>query len=147
MVGRLVQDEQVGRVDEGGSQGHALALAARERADLLAAVRHAEAGEHGAGLVLGHGAVGVRQVAEDLLKDGGVRVHVRVLGQIGYLHVREDVHGAAVRLLGPGQHAQKRGFARAVDADDAHLVPGIEIERSVLDETLHPIILFQMFGC
>ena len=110
-------------MDEGGGQGHALALAARERADLLAAVRHAEAGEHGAGLVLGHSAVGVRQVAEDLLEDGGVGSMSGFLGQVGHLHVREDVHGAAVRLLGPGQHAQKRGFARAVDADDATLSP------------------------
>ena len=79
VVGGLVQDEDVCRVQEDGRQGHTLPLAAGEGPYSLVKVGDPQAGEHGLGLVLHEGAHIGGEVGKDLLQNGVVLVHLGVL--------------------------------------------------------------------
>ena len=145
VVRRLVQDEDIRRMEQDGGEGHALALAAGEGAHGLGKVRDAQAGEHGLGLVFHEGA-GVRgEVGKDLLQDRGLRVHLGVLGQEADLHVGVPADGAAVRHLLARQDAEKAALAGAVDADDADLVPLVEIEGDIIQELFQAEIQADVF--
>ena len=145
VVRRLVQDEDVRRVEQDGGEGHALALAAGEGAHGLGKARDAQAGEHGLGLVFHEGA-GVRgEVGKDLLQDRGLRVHLGVLGQEADLHVGVPADGAAVRHLLARQDAEKAALAGAVDADDADLVPLVEVEGHVVQKLFQAEIQADVF--
>ena len=145
MVGGLVQDQHVRRVDQGRRQGHPLPLAAGESAYLLGEVRDAQTVQHGLGLVLVQGPERGGEVEEHLLQHRGVLVHHRVLGQQADLDVGVPGDGAPVRLRDAGEHLQKGGLAGAVDADDAHLVPLVEVEAHVVQQLAAAEVDGEMF--
>ena len=82
---------------------------------------------------------------EDLLQHGGVLVHHRVLGQQADLDVGVPGDGAAVRLRDTGEDLQKGGLAGAVDADNAHLVPLVEIEIHIIQQLAAAEVDGEMF--
>ena len=65
---------------------------------------------------------------EDLFQNGSIVLHNRILGQVADLHVGISDNASCIGFQGPRQHLQEGGLAGAVDADDAHLVPFVEIE-------------------
>ena len=104
VVGGLVQNQHVRRVDEGRRQGHPLPLSAGEGAHLLGEIRDAQPVQHGLGLVLVQRPEFGGEVEEHLLQHGGVLVHHRVLGEEADLDVGVPGDGAAVRLRDAGEH-------------------------------------------
>ena len=104
VVGGLVEDEHIRRVEEDGGQGHPLPLAPGEGVHRLGKVRDPQAGEHGLGLVLQQGP-GVRgEVVKDLLQHRGPRHHLRVLGEEAHLDVGVQGDRPLVGDLLPRQH-------------------------------------------
>ena len=55
---------------------------------------------------------------------------------IAELHRLADLDGAGVRLLLAGDHAEQRGLAGAVRADDADDAAGRQLERQVVDQQI-----------
>ena len=136
VVGGLVQDEHVRRVEEDGGQGHPLPLAAGEGVHRLGEVGDPQPGEHGLGLVLQQGP-GVRgEVVKDLLQHRGSLHHGGVLGQEAHLDVGVQGHRPLVGDLLPCQHPEEAALPRAVDADDADFIPLVEVEGDVLQQLL-----------
>ena len=134
VVRGLVQHQDIRRVDQGRRQGHPLPLAAGEGAHLLAVVGDAQLVQHGLGLVLVQRPELRREVQEHLLQHRGVVVHGRVLGQDADLDVGVPGDASGIRLGDPRQDLQEGGLAGAVDADDAHLVPFIQIKIHILQQ-------------
>ena len=134
VVGRFVQHQYIRWMDEGRRQGNPLPLAAGESADFLAVVCDTQLVQHGLGLVFVQFPELCREVQEHLLQHRGVVVHHRILGQIADLHVGISGNAALVRFNGSGQNLQKGGFAGAVDADDAGLVPLVQIKVHILKQ-------------
>ena len=145
VVGGLVQDQYVRRVDEGRRQGHPLPLAAGEGAHFLGKIRDAQPVQHGLGLILIQLPELGGEVEEDLLQHGGALVHHRVLGQQADLDVGVPGDGAPVRLRDAGEDLQKGGLAGAVDADNAHLVPLVEIEIHIIQQLAAAEVDGEMF--
>ena len=117
----------------------AVALAAREDADLLLLVRprEVERGDVGPAVDLPPADHEVVLAAGDLLVDGlGVVEAVAALVDIRHLHRRADLDLAAVGLLLTGEHLEQRGLAGAVGADDADDAGLRQREGQVLDEEL-----------
>ena len=104
VVGGLVQDQHVRRVDEGRRQGHPLPLSAGEGAHLLGEICDAQPVQHGLGLVLVQRPEFGGEVEEHLLQHGGVLVHHRVLGEEADLDVGVPGDGAPIRLRDAGEH-------------------------------------------
>src|SRR6202011_2985108 len=115
---------------------HAVALAARERADLLLLVGALEVERRAiaaridlalaeknefvaAGNFLPHGFLAVERIAR--------------LVDIAEMHALADRDGALVRLVLPGDHAEQRGLAGAVGADHADNAAGRQLEGEVVD--------------
>ena len=125
VVGGLVQDQHVRRVDEGRRQRQALALPAGEGPHPPLKLRETQLRQHGLGLILVELPELRREAEEDLLQDRGVLPHLRVLGEEAHLHVGVPGDAALVWLDLPGEHPEEGGLSGAVDADDAHPVPGL----------------------
>ena len=87
MVGGLVQNQHICRVDQGRRQGHPLPLSAGEGAHLLLIVRQAQLVEHGLGLIFVQLPEFLGEMQEYLLQNGGVILHGGILLQQAYLHV------------------------------------------------------------
>ena len=104
MVGGLVQNQHVRRVDQGRRQGHPLPLAAGERPHLLGKVCDPQPVQHGLGLILIQLPELGGEVEEDLLQHRGGFLHCRVLRQQTDLDVGVPGDGAAVRLRDAGEH-------------------------------------------
>ena len=71
---------------------------------------------------------------EHLLQNGGVILHGGILFQKAHLHIGIPGDGPGIRFQLSGQDLQKGGLAGAVDADDAHLVPLIQVKIHVLQQ-------------
>ena len=127
MVGRLVQNQHVRRLQQCRCQCHALALTAGENAHIPVGVVDAELIEHGNSFVFMHFPISIALGGKNLLQNGQAFVHGRVLGKEHHLHVGKAGHGAGVRLLCACKTPQEGGFSRAVDADDTDLVTGLQI--------------------
>ena len=125
VVGGLVQDQHVRRVDKGRRQGQALALPAGEGPHLPLKVREPQPRQHRFRLVLVELPELRREAQKDLLQNGGILPHHGVLGEEAHLHVGVPGDAALVRLDLPGEHPEEGGFPGAVDADDTHLIPGL----------------------
>ena len=110
-----------------------------------AEIRDAQPVQHGLGLVLVQRPEFGGEVEEHLLQHGGVLVHHRVLGQEADLDVGVPGDGAPVRLRDAGEHLQKGGLAGAVDADDAHLVPLVEVEVHIVQQLAAAEVDGEMF--
>ena len=117
VVGRLVEQEQVGRQDAQQGELEARPLAARQQADLLERV---VAAEQETGEVPARLAGGDRDHREDGVQDGRARDGgVAQLGQVGGLHVVAERDAALERRQVARDRPQQRRLARPVRPDDA----------------------------
>jgi hypothetical protein len=114
VVGRLVEDHQVGRVVEQLGQRQPRLLAARQHAHRLQHVVVVEAER--AGQVAQRALVGGRGVGLELLEDRAIAAEVvhRVLRVVAHRDRGADRHRAAIRRQRPGHHLQQRRLAGAV---------------------------------
>src|SRR4029077_15932722 len=139
IVGRLVEEEEVGALLQHLRQMHAVALAARELPDLFLLVGAAEVEERAIGPAGDLAAAEVDLVlpAGDLLPHGvGGRQRVARLVDIAGLYGLADPEAAAVRLLLPGDHAEERRLAGAVGANDADDAAGRQPKAQFLDQQM-----------
>ena len=134
VVGRLVQQQQVDRPDQRRRQRHTLALAARERADVLVKRADPQARQHVLGLVFGRIPHIPGEAVEDLLEHGAPRREVRGLGQIRNgqpVFLRDR---ARIRLLDAGHDPEQRGLARAVEAHHAGALARLNVQRRAVQD-------------
>ena len=137
IVGRLVQQDQVGARFQHLGEVHAVPLAARELADLLLLVGALEiepadigARRHLAGPELDHVAA-----AGDLLEHGLLAVErIARLIDIAELHGVADADGAVIGLVLADDHAEQRGLAGAVRADHADDAAARQLEGETVDQ-------------
>ena len=134
MVGGLIQNQHIRRVDQRRRQRHPLPLSAGERAHPLLVVRQAQLIEHGFCLVLVQLPEFLWKMQKYLLQNRGVILHGRILLQKAHLHIGIPGDGPGIGLQLSGQDLQKGGLAGAVDADDAYLVPLVQIKIHILQQ-------------
>ena len=136
VVGRLVQQQQVGAGLEHLGEMDSVALAAGEATHLLLLVRalEVEGGDIGAARDLARSERDHVEPARNLLPDrlvGGQRLAALV--HRADLHRLADAQNAAVRRLLAGQHPEERGLAGAVRPDHADYAR----RRQAEGDTLH----------
>ena len=163
MIGRLVQNQEVGLAYQHRGQRHPLLLPARERAHRLFHVIDFELREHladallvvpglegvhacgqvgderGVGaqeglLVLADDACGFGAAVEHLLDDGVGVVEHGALAQITHADAVVVDHAAAFGRLVAGQDVEQGGFARAVARNQRRLLPLIDAECQIIEE-------------
>jgi hypothetical protein len=150
VVGRLVEQQQVGAGLQHLGQMHAVALAARELADLLLLVAALEV----EGADNRRGVASSRLPSSMMSSAAGDFLPHRLLGiervarlvDIAELHRLADLDRAGVGLFLAGDHAEQRGLAGAVGADDADDAAGRQLEIQILDQQPVAIALGQAFG-
>ena len=131
VVGRLVEQQQVGAALEHLGQMDAVALAARQHADLLLLVGalEVEGAAIGARIDLALAEIEDVVAAGDFLPHGLLVVQrVARLVDIAELHRLADLDRAGVGLVLTGDHAEQRRLAGAVRADDADDAAGRQLE-------------------
>ena len=136
VVGRLVEQEDVGLADELPGDRQPLAPPAGERAGLLPEVGEPDAAEHVAGLRLLLVLVRVRvgQRRGDDLQHGRFRREGVFLRQVAGGHLPPHRDRAGVGLFQPGEDLEQRGLARPVGPDEAGFLGVAEADRDVLEE-------------
>ena len=147
IVGRLVEQQHVGAGLEHLGEMHAVALAARELADLLLLVGalEVEGRAIGARVHLALAELELIEAAGDFLPHGLLAVErVARLVDIAELHRLADLDGAVVGLLLPGDHAEQRGLAGAVRADDADDAARRQLEGEIVDQQIVAEALFEV---
>ena len=120
MIGRLVEQQDVGRRRQHAGERGAARLAARQRrrvfvaaqAELLQQIARRVA------IVVGP------ETRLDVIGRGGEAGKIRLLRQVADGRVGLEEDGAAVGLDQPGGDLEQRRFARAVAADEAHALAG-----------------------
>src|SRR5690606_10530473 len=128
---------------------NAVALAAREEPDLLLLVRALEVEGADIGAARHGGTAKLDDVgaARDFLPDGHVGIErVAALVDITHDDGLADLERAAVGLLLPGEHAEERGLAGAVRADDADDAAGRQLEGKIVDQELVAEALGDVLG-
>src|SRR5688572_1210173 len=122
----------------------AAALAAAERADAarLIGAGETEPRDERAAVDLLRAELDELHAVADRLPDGllGAERVARLFDEREF-HAFADLEGAAVGLLGAGDHAKQRGLARAVRADDADDAAGREGEADVLHQHVFAVRL------
>ena len=116
VVGRLVEHQEVRRVEQHARHDEARLLASRQRPDLLLDVL---AGELKRAEQVAQRADGLeRKILLDLLPDRelGIEQLRRLLREVAHLHAGADTHVAPVRRQRAGDHLQQRRLAGAVPA-------------------------------
>src|SRR5216683_2042696 len=139
IVGRLVEEEEVGALLQHLRQMHPVALAARQLPDLFLLVGAAEVEERAVGPAGDLAAAEIDLVlpARDLLPHavaGDQRVARLV--DIAELDGVTDPKSPAIGRFLPGDHAEERRLAGAVRPDDADDSPGRQPEAQLLDQQL-----------
>src|SRR6266481_2404644 len=137
IVGRLVEQQHVGAGFEHLRQMHAVALAARQRADLLLLVGalEIERGAIAARIDLALAKQDQLVARGDFLPHGLLAVErVARLVDIAEMHAVADRDGALVRRLLLGDHPEQRGLAGAVGADHADNAARRQLERQIIDQ-------------
>src|SRR5579883_546003 len=137
VIGRLVEQENVGARLEHFGEMHTVAFAARERPDLLLLVRalEVEGAAVGARIDLALAELELVEAAGDFLPDGRVAVErIARLIDIAEMHGLADLDRAGVGLVLAGDHAEQRGLAGAVRADHADDAARREFEGEVVDQ-------------
>ena len=159
MVGGLVEQQHVGHGHQGLGQGHALLHAARQLADLAAAVQvqlgqggfHAllpvpgvqglDAGLQGVqvdavGMVfigLAH-RTGLGHALADGLEHGVAGLEHRLLWHVADAQALGHLQQAVVELLQPGHHLQQAGLAGAVAADQSQAFTGLQRQAGGIEQ-------------
>ncbi len=130
MVGRLVEQQDVGRGRQHARERGAPRLAAREPRGILAAVE-TELFEQIARLV---GIVAGPEAGLDIGERGGEARKVRLLRQVA--HRRAGLHEAraAVGLDQAGGDLEQGRLARAVAADQAHALAGRDRQLDAVEQ-------------
>ena len=124
MVRRFVEDEQIVLAGEEPSERHALALPAGQLVGADVAERaHAEPVEHG----------GALPATADRGIDRAGRQH-RILVEHADACAASPSHRACLGRRDPGQVAQQRGLARAVQTDHAQPVTGRHRHRQIREQ-------------
>ena len=116
---------------------HAVALAARQHADLLLLVGalEVEGAAIGARIDLALAEIEDVVAAGDFLPDVLLVVErVARLVDVAELHQLADLDRAGIRLVLAGDHAEQGGLAGAVGADDADDAAGRQLERQLVDQ-------------
>ncbi len=173
MVGRLVEDEQIGPGKQRAAECDAAFFPAREAAretvggggvevgdERLDAVAHVPAVEvvdvveefvgagvvGGPGLVFGDEVEHLLRAHEDVVLHGAGVVELEVLRQVAgdEFAAADDLPG--VRLGDPGDDAQEGGFARAVASDEADAVALVDGEGGVVEDGLHAVAGGEVVG-
>ena len=139
VVGRLVEQQQLGVAEQRLRQRDPAPLAARQRRDRRVQPLREAADLDAAEQPVEHGAVGgvghplvVGAAADELLADRARRVEVVALAEHRHVQPAGARDRARVGLLEPRDQLQQRRLAVAVAADDADPVPGRDAERDVL---------------
>jgi DNA-binding FrmR family transcriptional regulator len=125
MVGRLVEDEQLGRPRQHRGQRDPLDLAAGKG-------RHIGVMEVGQTETI-HGRLGLPPLP-DGVRDGARRQD-RLLLEVAHPAAPTAPHPTVVGVLGPGYHAEEGGLARPVDTDHAQALAIGNRDREVLEES------------
>ena len=137
IVGRLVEQQQVGAGFQHLGEMDPVALAAGEHADLLllVAALEVEVGDIGAAGYLPLSELQHVQSAGNFLPYG-LRIVERVAGlvDIAELHRLADRQRAGIRPLLPGDHAEQGRLAGAVGADDADDAAGRHEDVQIVDQ-------------
>ena len=131
VVGRLVEQQDVGGRDQGAAQGRAPRLPAGQ-GPRAAVAGKAEAVQHGIDPVQGILIVG-RQALRDEVVDGRVAVERRLLRQIRDPRAGLEKAFAVVGQDLPGQQFHEGGFAAAVASNQAHLFAPRDAEIDFLE--------------
>src|SRR5690349_22028139 len=137
IVGRLVEQQEVGALLQHFGQMHAVALAARDLPDLFLLVRAAEVEQRAIGAAGDPAAAEIDLVlpAGDLLPDRVVRAErVARLVDIAELYGFADADMAGIGLFLARYHAEQRRLARAVRADHADNAARRQPEIEILDQ-------------
>ena len=145
VVGRLVQNQNFARIDEGGDDRDALFLSAGQQTDGFVEVEDVQLGQHGLCLIrplLGKPFV---RAAEHLLEHGDVLGEVRRLRQITDARAVCIGHRSLVRLLLSRQNAQEGGFPGAVDPDEADLVVLLQRKLDVVEHLVFSPVFRDVF--
>jgi hypothetical protein len=148
VVGRFVEQQHVAAVLQHLGEVHAVALAARQVADLLLLVAAAEVERRaiGAAVHLVLAELDHLGAAGNFLPDGLVRIErVAALVDIAHLHGLADADRAGIGLFLAGEHLEQRRLAGAVRADDADDAARRQLERQVLDQQFVAKALLQAF--
>ena len=133
VVGGLVQHQKLRRGQEDAHQGDPLSLSPGECLHSGVKIIDSQFGQHGLGLALQIPHMGMPLIfPDDGLENGVPLREAGILGQIADVQVSPAHHGAGVRLLKPRHDLQQGGLARAVDADEAHLLPLLDGEIGVV---------------
>ncbi len=122
VVGRLVQQQDVGFGRQHARQGGAASLPAGKLQRVLAAGQAELFKQKGRAVLVGSG--GVAQAGLDILQRCGVAGEVGFLRQVAYGRAGLREAAAGIRLDQVGGDAQQGGLARPVAADQAHPVTG-----------------------
>ena len=137
IVGRLVENEQIAAAAEQPRQLHAVALAARERADgrvgeAIVEQHHAQEGAHvDRPVVEEHVVVAVGDLLEHRLVVAQRRPR---LIEVREACVDADHHLALVGCKLPEQRAHQRRLAGTVGSDDADAIARLERERQAAEQ-------------
>jgi hypothetical protein len=139
VVGRLVEQQQVGLAHHRAGQRHPLALAARQDLDRLGAIEP-EARQDGVDAVRDRPALVVVDVGLECRGDRAARIEPR--GELGLLREVGDPGGArAPDLAGvegdlAGDYLEQRGLAGAVAADQADALAGFDGEVDPVEQRM-----------
>ncbi len=139
IVGGFVEQQDVGPRFQHLREVNAVALAAREHADLLLliAALEVEGAAIGAGMHRLLAEIDHLGPAGNFLPDGFL-----VIEAVARLIDEAELHRVAhhdrtgIRLFSTGDHAEQRGLARAVRPDDADNAARRQLEGEVLDQQL-----------
>ncbi len=135
VVGRLVQQQQVGAADQLAGDGQPLHPAARERGHLLAAVGQSDLALHDRRLRL---AIVLIDVAgngrSQRLLDGLLAVQGILLGDVRQAQPSPGGQLPGVGGFQPGHDSQQRGLARAVRPDQPGPLPLEEPQGDALEQ-------------
>ena len=132
VVGRFVQQEQVGGGGEGAGQGGAPGLAAGEMRRVLVAGQAEAVEQRRAAVLVVAGAHAVLHVVER----GGETAEVGFLREIADGGAGLDEAGAAVGTHQAGGDFEQGGFAGAVAADQADALAGADADRGAVQQGL-----------
>ena len=148
VVGRLVEDQEIGLGGEDLGDGHAFDFAAGEGAHLRLGVEAELREDADDAVFVVELPLGVEMLqegfaaGEHLLEQRGFRVEVVVLFQEGDADLLEEFDLAAgVRFVLAGQDAHQRGLARAVGGDQGDLVAFVHVEADVVEKDFRPVRL------